>query len=136
MNLVKAFVERGNDGSYGVYVDLDDNTLNYGIFGEGKTAKEAIDDFNISYTEMKASHEEDNIPFVEAEFEFVYDIPSFLDYYSKIFTKSGLGKLMGVNPVQLTHYVSGFRKPSEKTIKKMDDAIHRLADELNQVHFV
>ena len=33
---VKAFIERGNDGSYGVYVDLEDNTLNYGIIGDGK----------------------------------------------------------------------------------------------------
>ena len=37
---VKAFIERGNDGSYGVYVDLEDNTLNYGIIGDGKTIKE------------------------------------------------------------------------------------------------
>jgi len=50
---IKAFIERGNDGSYGVYVDLEDNTLNYGIIGDGKTINEAIDDFNNSYKEMK-----------------------------------------------------------------------------------
>ena len=30
MNKVKAFIEQGNDGTYGVYVDLEDNTLNCG----------------------------------------------------------------------------------------------------------
>jgi len=28
MNTVKAFIERGNDGTYGVYVDLEDNSFN------------------------------------------------------------------------------------------------------------
>ncbi|GHT02204.1 hypothetical protein FACS189440_09740 [Bacteroidia bacterium] len=33
MNKVKAFIERGNDGTYGVYVDLEDNSFNYYRFG-------------------------------------------------------------------------------------------------------
>ena len=33
----------------GVYVNLKDKTLNYGIYGSGKTAKEALDDFKTSY---------------------------------------------------------------------------------------
>ena len=41
MNKVKAFIERANDGSYSVYIDLDDKTLNYGIHGEGETVEEA-----------------------------------------------------------------------------------------------
>ena len=45
MNKVKAFIERGNDGTYGVYVDLEDDSLNYGIHGEGDTVKEAVEDF-------------------------------------------------------------------------------------------
>ena len=41
MNKVKAFIERGNDGRYCVYVDLNDNTLNYGVIGDGYTVQEA-----------------------------------------------------------------------------------------------
>ena len=44
---VKAFIERGNDGTYGVYVDLDDNRLNYGVIGDGNTVSEAIQDFMV-----------------------------------------------------------------------------------------
>jgi len=74
MNKVKAFIERGNDGTYGVYVDLDDYTLNYGIHGEGNTVNEAIEDFNIGYSEMKEIYGKEGMNFVEAEFEFHYDI--------------------------------------------------------------
>ncbi|MDR0836510.1 MAG: DNA-binding protein, partial [Tannerella sp.] len=78
MDKVKAFIERGNDGTYSVYVDLEDNTLNYGIHGDGNTVEEAMADFKACYREMKASFEKNNEYFVEAEFEFHYDMNSFL----------------------------------------------------------
>jgi len=43
--------------------------------------------------------------------------------------------MTGINQTQLTHYVSGFRKPSQKTINKLDTAIHGLSKELSLVHF-
>ena len=55
MNKVKAFIERGTDGTYGVYVDLNDETLNYGIHGDGATKQEAIDSFMTAYEDMKKS---------------------------------------------------------------------------------
>lgn len=44
--------------------------------------------------------------------------------------------MTGINQKQFFHYASGYRKPSEKTLRKLDEAVHRLADELNQVHFL
>ena len=35
MKKVKAFVERGHDGTFSVYVDLNSKSLNYGIHGVG-----------------------------------------------------------------------------------------------------
>ena len=70
---VKAFIERGNDGTYGVYVDLNENRLNYGVIGDGNTENEAIEDFYGCYEDMKKSFEKDNQYFQEAEFEFHYD---------------------------------------------------------------
>ena len=74
MKTVKTFIERGNDGNYSVYVDLEDKTLNYGIHGTGKTAKEAVNDFMSAYETMKALHQQKKKEFVEAHFEFVYDV--------------------------------------------------------------
>jgi hypothetical protein len=136
MNRVKAFIERGNDGTYGVYVDLDDNTLNYGIHGDGNTVNEAIEDFNVSYLEMKDVYKEKGMRFVEAEFEFLYDTASFLNYYTNYFSLAGLSRLTGIHQGQLSHYVNGTRNPSKQTIQKIDNSIHAFAKNLNQVQFV
>ena len=132
---VQAFIEKGNDGTFGVYISLDETRLNYGVIGEGTTPQEAIEDFMITYEDVKEIHAEEGKEFIEAEFEFSYDIASFLTYYSNIFSKSALERITGVNQKQLFHYASGLKKPSEKTIKKIDSAIHKLAEELSQVHF-
>ena len=136
MNKVKAFIERGNDGTYGVYVDLEDNTLNYGIHGVGNTVNEAIEDFQASYLEMKEVYQEEGISFVEAEFEFNYDTASFLNYYTNYFSLAGLSRLTGIHQGQLSHYVNGTRNPSKQTIQKIDNSIHVFAKNLNQVQFV
>ncbi|MDR2651285.1 MAG: type II toxin-antitoxin system HicB family antitoxin [Prevotellaceae bacterium] len=136
MNKVKAFIERGTDGTYGIYVDLDDNTLNYNIHGEGKTVDEAMADFKAGYEEMKELHAEENKHFVEAEFEFCYDTASFLQYYTNYFSIAGLSRLTGINQGQLSHYVTGRRNPSKRTIEKIDNSIHLFAEKLNQVQFV
>lgn len=107
MNKVKAFIERGNDGTYGVYVDLNDNTLNYGVIGEGNTISEAIEDFYGCYNDMKESFRKDNQSFTETEFTFQYDIESFLQFYTNYFSLSGISRLTGIHQGQLSHYVTG-----------------------------
>ena len=136
MNTVKAFIEIGKDGGYSVYVDLEDDTLNYGIHGNGDTVKEAIEDFKVAYVDVKSLYEELGKSFIEAEFEFHYDTASFLQYYSNKFTLVGLQNITGVNQYQLSHYVTGHRKPSLKTVKKIESSLHSFAKELSQVHFV
>jgi predicted RNase H-like HicB family nuclease len=136
MNKVKAFIERGLDGTYGVYVDLEDNTLNYGIHGDGATVEKAIEDFKAGYEEMKEFHEKEGKHFVEAEFDFLYDTASFLQFYTNYFSLAGLSRLTGINQGQLSHYVTGKRNPSKATIRKIDESIHRFAKNLSQVQFI
>ncbi|WP_314058668.1 helix-turn-helix transcriptional regulator [Empedobacter brevis] len=134
-NRVIAFIERGNDGTYGVYIDLQDKTLNYGISGEGNTVEEAIKDFNTSYNEMKKFYSKKGIDFVEAEFVFKQDMASFLEYYNKIFTLAGLERLTGVNQAQLSHYLNGVKKPRRNTVEKIENKIHELGKELTTLEF-
>jgi len=136
MNKIKAFIERGNDGTYGVYVDLKDNTLNYGIIGDGHTVKDAIEDFEAGYLEMKDIYEKEGKHFVEAEFEFHYDTASFLGFYTNYFSLAGISRLTGIHQGQLSHYVNGTRNPSKRTIKKIDCCIRDFANNLSQVQFV
>ena len=37
---------------------------------------------------------------------------------------------------QLSHYINGVRKPSEKTARKIQERIHEFAKSLSQVRFV
>jgi hypothetical protein len=136
INKVKAFIERKKNGSFSVYVDLEDNLLNYGIFGEGYTVKEAVEDFFASYEEMKEFHKEQEKEFIEVEFEIKYDIASFLNYYSGRLSLSGLEKITGINQRQLSHYVNGVNRPSKQTIKKINNSLHHFANELRQVDLV
>ncbi len=135
MKRVKVFIEKTEDG-YSAYVDLEDTTLNYGIIGEGATVSEALEDFRASYEDMKAIYKEEGRDFVEADFEFLYDLPSFLQYYSKIFSFAGLERLTEVNQAQLSQYVQGYRKPSKQTVVKIKKKINHLAEELQDIQFV
>lgn len=48
----------------------------------------------------------------------------------------GIEKLTGVNQGQLSHYVTGRRKPSKKTVDKIKRELHHFADEISQIEFV
>lgn len=45
-------------------------------------------------------------------------------------------RLTGVNQGQLSHYVTGRRKPSKRTIEKIESKLHEFEKELYQVEFI
>ena len=130
---VKAIIERGKDGSYGIYMDNDD--LDFGLLGEGQTVKEAMEDFLVSKEEMRTLYADQGKIFPELEFVYQYDTASFLEYYSHILSLAGLERLTGVNQGQLSHYLTGRRKPSEKTVQKIQQSLHRFGEELQHLEF-
>lgn len=134
MRKVDAIIERAGDGTYSIYSDADD--LGYLVTGTGDTVEEAKRVFAGGYEDMKAYHARHGEPFCEAEFTYKYDMASFLAYYSKILSLAGLSRLTGINPQQLSHYVTGRRKPSAKTVEKMQEAIHHFGHDLSAVRFV
>jgi len=70
------------------------------------------------------------------EFEFMYDMPSFLQNYAYAFTLAGLERITGVNQRQLSHYINGVKKPCEKTARKIENRKHLFANELSAVRIV
>lgn len=131
---VKAFIERGVDGSYGVYFKED---LPVGFFGEGASSEEAIKDFELSFEDMKEEVSGADLELLNSiEFEYHHDVPSILSYFSGIFTLAGLSRLTGINQRQLGHYLSGHRHPSEATTRKIEASLHRLSEDLGKVHLV
>lgn len=135
MEQVKAFIAREKDGTYSIFVD-DKAPINYGLVGEGNTVEEAIAEWNKTYEAMKQSYAEDNMPFVEAKFSFVYDVASFLAYYGGLLSFKGLAKLTGVSAAQLSQYATGYRNPSPKTTARIQQGLHSLARDLSQIALV
>lgn len=135
MKKVRVFIERGSDGDYSAYMPDEDN-LSYGITGTGHSIDVTIQDFNCAYEGMKEYYAKVGKQFEEVEFEFSYDIPSFLSYYSDKLSLAGLERITGVSQGQLSHYVNGHRNPSKKTVEKIQTALQQFGKELSNVHFV
>ena len=114
---------------------MEDNDLDYGLIGEGQTVEETMRDFDLSYEGMREYYQEIGKPFEEIEYEFFYDTASFLAAYGKTFSLAGLEIITGVNQTQLGHYLHGRRKPTRKTINKIQQGVERFARELTAVRF-
>ncbi len=130
---INVLIERGVDGTYSAFIS--DNDCEFGCIGEGNYVEESKNDFLLAVDEMKEAYAENNDQFPEVEFEFSYDMASFLNYYAYAFSLAGLARITGVNQGQLSHYVTGHRKPSKATIEKIERSLHDFANEISEVKF-
>lgn len=129
MKQVEVIIERGNSKSFSAYT-----TESFGKFmlaGFGTTAEEAKEDFMKSYQEVKEEFQCEDM-----EFSFKYDTSSFLQLFNEMLSLTGLQKLTGINNKQLSHYLTGHRKPSALTSKKIAERVHQFGKELAEIEFV
>lgn len=133
MKKTKVNLYREKDGSYSCFMDSD---LPYSLIGEGVTAKDAMDEWLHSYEDMRGNFEKRSEPFVESEFQFVYDVPSMLNYYAGKLSFAGLSKITGISAAQLSQYAHGYRNPSAKTSEKIQNALHLFGTELTELVLV
>jgi hypothetical protein len=115
---------------------MDDDNLEFGVNGYGNTVDEAKNDIRSAYAEIKKVFTEEGKSIPDLVFEFKFDVASFLEHYSKILSLAGLERLTGINQGQLSHYVTGRRKPSQKTVEKISRSLHEFASEISQVQLV
>ena len=126
---INVVIERGIDGSFSAYI-ADDN-CEFGCIGEGKSVEETKADFMKAVGEMQEVYAEEGSKFPD----FIYDMASFLNYYAYAFSLAGLARITGVNQGQLSHYVTGRRRPSKSTVEKIEQSLHDFANEIGQVKF-
>ena len=86
--------------------------------------------------EYKREYEEEGKEWPSLHFSFRYDVASFLNFYSKVFSLAGIARLTGINQRQLSNYLNGHRNASPATTQKIAEAIHNLGRELQQMEFV
>ena len=131
MGRIKVTIESGKD-LFGAWAE---NVP--GIYGSGKTVQETKKSI-IEAIKLYKEHNTEVPAELQGEVEIIwaYDTASFMEYFSNIFSKAGLERITGINQKQLGHYASGLKKPRKNQIEKIDQAIKRLAEDLNQVHLV
>ena len=131
---VKAIIETGKDTTYDIYTE--NEALPFMLLGQGKSIKEATEDFLKCKQEMEIlfSEQGEVFDFAHLEFEYVYDTASFLKYSP--FTLTWLSSATGINKKQLSHYTTGKSRPSTRTIQRIQEGIVRIANELSGVRLV
>lgn len=130
MKTVKAHIEQGKDGSFGIYTEHGD--LPFLVIGDGKTLSQAKDDFKAVWESSMQSYTERTGKAIEATYTYVYDTPSFLQAYKGFITLSGLSKLTGINKAQLSHYMTGTRRPTTATHNRIKNSVFEFAKGLEQ----
>ena len=129
----KAFIEIGKKLDYDIWIDPEAN-LPFGLLGQGKTISEAKQDFMYCYEDMKKSYAKKGKKMPSVEFEFVYDIPSFLKYSP--FPLTWIEHNTGINKKQLSMYITRRRNPNENTLRKIQGAVNLFLTDYSQVSFV
>ncbi len=127
MKQIKIVIEKSKD-HYSAYAENVE-----GIYGGGDTPEEARESVVEAIKLLQKYNDPKNIPAIlKGKYELVYkfDTESLLNYYKRIFTKSALNRITGINQQQLHHYSTGLKKPRPAQAKKIETALHKLGSEL------
>ena len=60
----------------------------------------------------------------------------FLQMFKGRMNLADLQSITGINRKQLNHYVTGYRKPSQKTVQRIQEGIRKYAEELSRISLV
>lgn len=129
MKTLTVIIER-TENNYSAYIDGVD-----GIVVTGQSVKEIKRNIISAIDALKDECKEfgGEIPEgLEGDYSLTFkmDVKSVLDFYSHVFTKSGLERITGINQKQLWHYASGNRTPRPEQALKLENALHDLGEEL------
>lgn len=74
-------IEKGKDGTYDIR--MSHHKLDFFLLGQGDTVELAKEDFLVSDEEMRDLYKEEKKAYPDLEFVYKFDLPSFLEFYSK-----------------------------------------------------
>jgi transcriptional regulator with XRE-family HTH domain len=83
-------------------------------------------------------YEEERMPWMDGEYTFEYvfqDIPSFIEAHNGILNQSSLARISGINTGQMRQYFSGVKRPTKRTLQRIESGLKRYAVELQSVSF-
>jgi hypothetical protein len=106
----------------------------------GRTMEKVIENLKELVTDYVAHEGKNdkkwhNIDWEKVTFNYKYDLAAFFEKFNYLNLSAISGKI-GINRTLLNQYKTGQKYPSEKQAKKIEDAIHTLANELQGVKLV
>ena len=87
---------------------------------------------------LEGLYKEEREPWMESDynFEYVYqDIPSFIEAYNGFMNQSSLARIVGINTGQMRQYATGLKRPTTKTLQRIESGLKRYAGDLQTVSF-
>jgi predicted RNase H-like HicB family nuclease len=129
---VKVIIEKSDDGFWVTVEDLP------GCYSFGKTITEALASTREAISDHVAGLTEngDRIPELflkNFEFKVKYDLQALFSSY-QIINKTAFADYVGINASLLRQYAKGLAFASEKQREKIENALHRIGEELTQVY--
>lgn len=133
MATTTALIERGKDGTFGIYTPDIEHT----IVGEGNTVEEAKADFENSVIEVIQLYKDEGRELPSElkgiKFSYKYDIASLFNYYDWI-NVSKFAKRAGINSSLMRQYRMGNTYISENQTYKIENTLHALGKELAAIN--
>lgn len=117
--------------SFGAYSENCD-----GIYAAGNTIEECKKDVVTAIELIKKNLPEEQWPEqIRGEYRLVwhYDVQSLLLYYGTMLSLSGLERVTGIHQKQLWAYMHGRSRPRKQQKERIEESLHRFADELADV---
>ena len=132
---ITAIIELASDMSFSISYERPEG-LDFVLVAAGESVAAAKAEFFEMLEDYKREYEEEGKEWHSLNFSFRYDVASFLNFYSKVFSLAGIARLTGINQRQLSNYLNGHRNASPATTQKIANAINNLGRELQQLEFV
>ena len=129
---VKVNVYKADDGSFWCHSEKD--VFGTGINGCGRTVTEAKKDLFDCLEEAKKDYVMQGKTPANIEFEYVYDLQSFFEYFS-FFNVTELARRAGINPTLMRQYTCGVKKAGEKTYSKLSACINDIRKDIIAASF-
>lgn len=129
---VKVSVFKADDGSYWCHTEKD--IYGTGLNGCGNTVAEAKQDLCACLEEAKEDYASQGRTPHPINFEFVYDLQSFFEYFS-VFNVTEVARRAGINPTLMRQYTSGVKKAGEKTYAKLSACLNDIRKDIIAASF-
>jgi len=87
---------------------------------------------------IEGLYEEERKPWMNGNYDFEYvfqDIPTLVEAYNGLLNQSSLARISGINTGQMRQYASGIKRPTERTLQRIELGLKRYAFELQSVSF-